>query len=114
VTPKVPWPARAFLSIEETSVLLGISRATVYRSVQRGDFPIPVVQLNGRLRVPRLAVERLMNGTAPASQSDVPDRSSLLPSGLCPTCGTRSTTPPLKRAPTCSAARRSSSSSPSV
>jgi len=67
VTSRVPWPTRAFLSIEETSVLLGISRATLYRSVQRGDFPVPVVQLNGRLRVPRRAVERLMEGIAPAA-----------------------------------------------
>ncbi|MGA2305865.1 MAG: hypothetical protein ABSH29_17040 [Acidimicrobiales bacterium] len=31
VMSRVAWPARAFLSIEETSVLLGISRATLYQ-----------------------------------------------------------------------------------
>lgn len=110
---RIPWPARAFLSIEETAVLLGISRATLYRSVQRGDFPVQVVQLNGRLRVPRRAVERLMEGIAPVSQPDA--SGGMLPPapGVCPTCGSPSAPPP-KRTPMCSAARRSSSSSPSV
>ena len=115
-TSRVAWTARAFLSIEETAVLLGISRATLYRSVQRGDFPVPVVQLNGRLRVPRRAVERLMEGTVspPLSQPGVAGQSSLPDSAVCPTCGTASTTSPPNRTPMYSAARRSSSSSPSV
>jgi excisionase family DNA binding protein len=110
VTSSAAWPTRAFLSIEETSVLMGISRATLYRSVQRGDFPVPVVRLNGRLRVSRRAVERLMEGVDLAPQLGVTPPSS----GACPTCGAPSAIPPLRRRPMCSAARRSSSSSPSV
>ena len=51
---------RAFLSIEEVAALLGEHRSTCYRSIERGDFPVPVVTINGRLRVPRRAVERLI------------------------------------------------------
>src|SRR5258708_1925347 len=63
MTAKIPWTARAFLSVEETAVLLGLSRSTLYRSLQRGDFPVPAVQVNGRIRVPRKAVERLIEGS---------------------------------------------------
>ena len=44
---------RAFLSVQEVAALLGEHRSTCYRSIERGDFPIPVVTINGRLRVPR-------------------------------------------------------------
>jgi excisionase family DNA binding protein len=113
---RAAWTARAFLSIEETAVLLGISRATLYRSVHRGDFPMPVVRLNGRMRVPRRAVERLMEGTVSPTLSQPGASGGGTPSAsdVCPTCGTASTTSPPKRTPMCSAARRSSSSSPSV
>jgi excisionase family DNA binding protein len=110
---RVAWPARAFLSIEEASVLLGISRATLYRSVQRGDFPVRVVHINGRLRVPRRSLERLMDGIDPVPQVGVTDGFTSPDADACPTCGSPSTAP-LKSSPMCSAARRSSSSNPSV
>lgn len=59
---------KPLLSVEETSVLLGESRSSVYRSIERGDFPLPVFKLNGRLRVPRRAVERFIDGDYPALQ----------------------------------------------
>jgi excisionase family DNA binding protein len=62
MTAKIPWTARAFLSVEETAVLLGLSPSTLYRSLHRGDFPISVVQVNGRIRVPRRALEHLIEG----------------------------------------------------
>ena len=111
-TSRVAWTARAFLSIEETAVLLGISRATLYRSVQRGDFPVPVVQLNGRLRVPRRAVERLMEGLAPVPQPGASGEVPPSAPGVC-SCGSPSAAAP-NRTPMCSAALRSSPSSPSV
>ena len=57
--------AKPLLSVEETAELLGESRSSVYRSIERGDFPLPVFKLNGRLRVSRRAVERLMDGEYP-------------------------------------------------
>jgi len=59
--------AKPLLSVEETAVLLGESRSSVYRSIERGDFPLPVFKLNGRLRVSRRAVERLMDGEYPVT-----------------------------------------------
>lgn len=53
---------KPLLSVEETAVLLGASRASIYRSIERGDLPLPVFKINGRLRVARRAVERLLNG----------------------------------------------------
>lgn len=53
---------KPLLSVEEVSILLGHSRSSVYRSIKRGDLPLPMFRLNGRLRVPRRAVERLLEG----------------------------------------------------
>jgi hypothetical protein len=113
VTRKAAWAARAFLSVEETSVLLGVSRSTLYRSLERGDFPVAVVQLNGRLRVSRRAIERLLDGRDPALEPEPTGPvSSASTSRVCPTCGASPVAP--RRVPMCSAARRSSSSTESV
>jgi len=53
---------KPLLSVEEAATLLGESRSTCYRSIERGDFPLPVVMINGRFKVPRRAVERLLDG----------------------------------------------------
>lgn len=53
---------KPLLSVEEVAILLGQSRSSVYRSIQRGDLPLPTFRLNGRLRIPRRAVERLLEG----------------------------------------------------
>jgi hypothetical protein len=34
----------------------------VDRSIKRGDFPLPIVTINGRMRVPRKAIETLITG----------------------------------------------------
>ena len=46
-------------------MLLGASRATCYRAVKSGNFPLPVWRIGGRLRVPRKAIERLLDGLDP-------------------------------------------------
>jgi len=51
---------------------MSIGRATVYRSVKRGDFPVPVLRINGRMRVARLAVERLLAGDVPGTAAAEP------------------------------------------
>ncbi len=53
---------KPLLSVDEVAILLGQSRSSVYRSVARGDLPLPLFRLNGRLRIPRRAVERLLEG----------------------------------------------------
>ena len=69
---------RAFLSIEEVAALLGEHRSTCYRSIERGDFPVPGG--DDQRSAPRAeagAVERLIAGepgcVQPArGQADVP------------------------------------------
>jgi len=53
---------KPLLSVEDTAVLLGQSRSSIYRAIDRGDLPLPVFTINGRLRIPRRAVERLLDG----------------------------------------------------
>ena len=53
---------KPLLSIEETAILLGQSRSSIYRAVEKGDLPLPVFKIAGRWRVPRRAVERLLDG----------------------------------------------------
>jgi excisionase family DNA binding protein len=55
------------LSVDEAAVLLGQSRASVYRAIERGDLPVPVFTINGRLRIARRAIERLIDGEPPVT-----------------------------------------------
>src|SRR3984957_8111452 len=58
--------SRPLLSVEEAAILLGESRSSLYRSIERGDLPLPVFTINGRLRIARRAVERLLAGEPPS------------------------------------------------
>ncbi|MGH9121671.1 MAG: helix-turn-helix domain-containing protein, partial [Acidimicrobiales bacterium] len=58
------------LSVEEVAILLGASRASIYRSIERGDLPLPVFKINGRLRIARRAVERLLAGENPVTKEE--------------------------------------------
>ena len=58
-------PTGPLVSVDEAAVLLGASRSSVYRSIERGDLPLPVFRINGRLRIARRAVERLIAGEPP-------------------------------------------------
>jgi len=60
---------KPLLSVDEVAILLGQSRSSVYRSIVRKDLPLPIFKLNGRWRVPRRAVERLLEGDVPGSVS---------------------------------------------
>jgi excisionase family DNA binding protein len=111
VQAKANATTRAFLSVEEVAALLGEHRSTCYRSIERGDFPVPVVTINGRLRIPRRAVERLIGGEFATFGST--GQAAVPADGVCPVCGS-SLSSPARRHPMCSAARRSSSSITSV
>lgn len=63
--PYPPRPASPLLSVEETAELLGQSRSSLYRSITKGDLPLPIVRIAGRWRIPRRAVERLLDGDLP-------------------------------------------------
>jgi excisionase family DNA binding protein len=100
--------SKPLLSIEETAILLGESRATLYRALKAGTLPIPVWRIGGRWRVPRRAVERLLDGLDPTAAAPASDQEDDVSSSTG-VLGTNS-----RRRPTCSAARRSSSGTPSV
>jgi len=107
--PRTPLLAKSLLSVEEAAELLGVDRATCYRAIRSETFPLPVVRLGGRIRIPSRAIERLIDGMShiPGAGSD----QAVSASDRCPTCGAPSPTlglPPSSRRPTCSAARRSS------
>jgi predicted DNA-binding transcriptional regulator AlpA len=48
--------------VEQTALLLGISTSKVYRSIDRGDFPLKVVTINGRIHIVRAEVLRFIKG----------------------------------------------------
>jgi predicted DNA-binding transcriptional regulator AlpA len=50
------------LTVEQTALLLGISPSKIYRSIGRGDFPLKVLTINGRVHIVRVEVLRLING----------------------------------------------------
>lgn len=62
---------KPLLSVEEVAILLGQSRSSLYRSIERGDLPLPVFKLSGRWRVPRRAVESLDEGDLPVMGAGV-------------------------------------------
>src|SRR4051794_28162534 len=69
---------RPLLSVEEAAELLGQSRSATYRAIEKGDLPLPVFRISGRYRIPRRAVELLLEGvvvgTALAQVSPEPRR----------------------------------------
>lgn len=127
---------KPLLSVEDVATLLGQSRSSIYRAIERGDLPLPVFTINGRLRIARRSVERLLDGEAPlppanpgavnsreaGEQSertndgpDPEDRASNHGHSRPPNGRPGSPrTPQASSAPMCSAARRSSAATPSV
>ena len=63
---------KPFLSVEEAAMLLGEARSTIYRAVKAGTFPLPVVRIGERLRIPRSAVDRLIAGDVPKGVDRLP------------------------------------------
>ena len=53
---------KPLLSVEEAADLLGRSRSSLYRSINRGDLPLPLYRISGRYCIPRRAVERFLDG----------------------------------------------------
>ena len=55
---------KALLNVEEAAVLLGVTRDTIYRAIKAKTLPLPVYLIGKRMRIPRAAVERLLEGRA--------------------------------------------------
>ena len=63
---------KPLLSVEETAVLLGETRSTLYRAVKAGTLPLPMFRIGSRIRIPRSAVERLIAGETPGESASPP------------------------------------------
>ncbi len=63
--PRMNRNSRPLLSVEEAAILLGETRSTLYRAVKAGTLPLPVFRIGSRIRIPRRAVERLIDGMEP-------------------------------------------------
>jgi excisionase family DNA binding protein len=59
--------SKPLLSVEETAELLGQSRSSLYRAIATGSLPLPVLNIGGRYRIARVAVERLIEGDWPST-----------------------------------------------
>ena len=53
-------PQRLTMTVEEAAVVLGISRASAYDAVSRGE--IPCIRIGRRILIPKVALERLLDG----------------------------------------------------
>ena len=54
---------RLTMNVEEAAVVLGISRASAYQAVTRGE--IPCIRIGRRILVPKAALERMLEGAGP-------------------------------------------------
>jgi excisionase family DNA binding protein len=66
----IPLQEKPLLSIEEAASMLGIGRSSLYRSIKRGDLPLPLFRINGRYWVARRAVEVLIDGGESVGRRD--------------------------------------------
>ena len=48
------------MTVEESATALGISRATAYEAVSRGE--IPAIRIGRRILIPKVALEKLLDG----------------------------------------------------
>jgi predicted DNA-binding transcriptional regulator AlpA len=51
---------RPVVSAEEAFALLGIDRGTGYKAIRDGVFPVPVLRIGRMIRVPTVALRRLL------------------------------------------------------
>jgi excisionase family DNA binding protein len=65
--------SRLLLSLDETALLLGIGRSTLYRAVKDGKVPFPVHRIGAYWYVPKAALQRFLDGTG-WSEEAVSDR----------------------------------------
>ena len=52
---------RLTLSVAEVALMLGVGQSTVYDSIRRGDFPVPVIRVGARQLVSRAALLELLS-----------------------------------------------------
>lgn len=53
------------LTVIETAEILGISTETLYRSVEKGECPIPVLRFGTRIVFPKDGLDLILRATVP-------------------------------------------------
>lgn len=56
----IPEQGSAVVTIERAAEILGIGRATAYRLIAQGDFPVPTLHIGKLHRVPVAGLERFL------------------------------------------------------
>jgi len=51
---------KATYSVERTTVLLGLSKSSVYEGIRNGQ--IPHIRIGRRILIPRIALDRMLSG----------------------------------------------------
>ena len=59
---------RLTLTVEQAAVILGISRATAYEAVARGE--IPCIRIGGRILVSKIALEKMLDSAGTTGSGD--------------------------------------------
>jgi predicted DNA-binding transcriptional regulator AlpA len=65
---------RPVMSAEEVFAELGIDRSTGYKAIRDGTFPLPVLRIGRIIRVPTVAVRRLLQLDADLDDPELPDK----------------------------------------
>jgi len=60
---------RLTLTVDETAKILGVGRNSAYEAIARGE--IPIVKVGKRLLVPKVALEKLLNGRLLKNKDEV-------------------------------------------
>jgi excisionase family DNA binding protein len=63
---------KPLLSVDGTAMLPGETRSTLYRALKAGTLPLPAFRIGSRIRIPRRAVERLIEEMEPGQPSPSP------------------------------------------
>lgn len=98
---------KPLLSVEQTALLLGLHRSALYRSLQRGDLPLPWSSSTGAGASPAGPWSACWPGSSPGGATWPDGRESR------PVTGHDNSDQP-RSWPTCSAARRSSTATAPV
>ena len=65
----MPNVERLTLTVDESAVLLGVSRGTAYEMIQQGRFPVEPLRLGRRILIPKAKLMALLEGEQNVSYS---------------------------------------------
>lgn len=69
----IPEQGSATVSLSDAARILGVGKSTAYELVKRGEFPIYVITIGNKIRVPLVHIERFLLGDGFPSAEDRPD-----------------------------------------